>query len=51
MWRLDLHYFRGQPGDVGGLVEVTHRFSRVIKSALERARLCSGDPDAPTAIH
>jgi Domain of unknown function (DUF1998) len=34
----------GNQGTLGGLVEVTHRFSRVIKSALERARLCSGDP-------
>src|SRR5262245_61917687 len=27
-----------------GLVEVTQRFVRILKSALERARLCSGDP-------
>jgi hypothetical protein len=34
----------GNQGTLGGLVEVTHKFSRVIKTALERARLCSGDP-------
>jgi hypothetical protein len=34
----------GNQGTLGGLVEVTHRFSRAMKSALERARLCSSDP-------
>ena len=34
----------GNQGTLGGLVEVTQRFSRVLKSALERERLCSGDP-------
>ena len=34
----------GNQGTLGGLVEVTHRFGRILKSALERARLCSGDP-------
>jgi hypothetical protein len=29
---------------LGGLVEVTRRFVRLLKSALERERLCSGDP-------
>ena len=31
-------------GTLGGLVEITHRFARVLNSALERQRLCSGDP-------
>ena len=34
----------GNQGTLGGLVEVTHRFGRILNSALERARLCSGDP-------
>jgi MrfA Zn-binding domain len=34
----------GNQGTLGGLVEITHRFARVLKSALERERLCSGDP-------
>ena len=34
----------GNQGTLGGLVEVTHRFARILKSALERQRLCSGDP-------
>jgi hypothetical protein len=34
----------GNQGTLGGLVEVTRRFVRVLKSALERARLCAGDP-------
>jgi hypothetical protein len=34
----------GNQGTLGGLVEATQRFGRVFKSALERARLCSGDP-------
>lgn len=34
----------GNQGTLGGLVEVTRRFVRLLKSALERQRLCSGDP-------
>jgi hypothetical protein len=34
----------GTQGTLGGLVEVTGRFSRVLHGALERLRLCSGDP-------
>jgi hypothetical protein len=34
----------GNQGTPGGLVEVTRRFVRILKSALERERLCSGDP-------
>jgi hypothetical protein len=34
----------GNQGTLGGLVEITHRFAKVLKSALERERLCSGDP-------
>jgi hypothetical protein len=34
----------GNQGTLGGLVEVTRRFVPVLKSALERARLCAGDP-------
>ena len=34
----------GNQGTLGGLVEVTQRFSRVLASAIERLRLCSGDP-------
>jgi hypothetical protein len=34
----------GNQGTLGGLVEVTRRFVRLLKSALERERLCSGDP-------
>jgi hypothetical protein len=33
----------GNQGTLGGLVEVTRRFVRILKSALERERLCSGD--------
>jgi hypothetical protein len=29
---------------LGGLVEVSRRFDEVLKNALERQRLCSGDP-------
>jgi hypothetical protein len=34
----------GNQGTLGGLVDVTRRFGRILNSALERARLCSGDP-------
>lgn len=34
----------GNQGTLGGLVEVTHRFDTVLKNALERLHLCSGDP-------
>jgi hypothetical protein len=34
----------GNQGTLGGLVEVTRRFVGILKSALERERLCSGDP-------
>ena len=34
----------GNQGTLGGLVEVTRRFVRILKCALERERLCSGDP-------
>ena len=34
----------GTQGTLGGLVEVTRRFSHVLLEALERLRLCSGDP-------
>jgi hypothetical protein len=34
----------GNQGTLGGLVEVTRRFVRILKSALKRERLCSGDP-------
>jgi hypothetical protein len=34
----------GNQGTLGGLVGVTRRFSQVLKSALDRQRLCSGDP-------
>ena len=34
----------GTQGTLGGLVEVTRRFSAVLHEALERLRLCSGDP-------
>ncbi len=34
----------GMQGTLGGLVEVTGRFARVLKGALERLELCSGDP-------
>jgi hypothetical protein len=40
----------GNRGALGGLVEVTHRSARVLASALERERLCSGDPSAPTML-
>jgi hypothetical protein len=32
----------GNQGTLGGLVELTRRFVRILKSALERERLCSG---------
>jgi hypothetical protein len=34
----------GNQGTLGGLVEVSRRFAQVVDSALERQRLCSGDP-------
>jgi hypothetical protein len=34
----------GTQGTLGGLVEITRRFSRVLLGSLERLRLCSGDP-------
>jgi hypothetical protein len=34
----------GNQGTLGGLVEVTRRFAPVLQAALERQRLCSGDP-------
>lgn len=34
----------GNQGTLGGLVEVTRRFVQILRSALERERLCSGDP-------
>lgn len=34
----------GNQGTLGGLVEVTRRFGKVLASALDRLRLCSGDP-------
>jgi hypothetical protein len=34
----------GNQGTLGGLVEITRRFVRILQSALERERLCSGDP-------
>jgi hypothetical protein len=34
----------GNQGTLGGLVEVSGRFAQVLESALERQRLCSGDP-------
>lgn len=34
----------GMQGTLGGLVEVTRRFAQVLHGALERLRLCSGDP-------
>lgn len=34
----------GMQGTLGGLVEVTGRFARVLRGALERLELCSGDP-------
>ncbi|MFM9859733.1 DUF1998 domain-containing protein [Pseudoxanthobacter sp. M-2] len=34
----------GNQGTLGGLVEVTRRFPAVLKSALDRLALCSGDP-------
>jgi len=43
----------GNQGTLGGLVEITHRFARVLQSALERERLCSGDPvcaEYPAAV-
>jgi hypothetical protein len=44
----------GHQGTLGGLVDVTRRFGHVLKSALERQRLCSSDPvcadhDPPSA--
>jgi hypothetical protein len=45
----------GNQGTLGGLVDVTRRFVRLLKSALDRARLCSGDPVCadhdPAAAH
>lgn len=34
----------GTQGTLGGLVEVIHRFPKVLEAALERLRLCSSDP-------
>ena len=34
----------GNQSTLGGLVEVTRRFIGIVKSALERQRICSGDP-------
>ena len=34
----------GSKGTLGGLVEVAHRFSRVLRAALRKLDLCSGDP-------
>lgn len=34
----------GNQGTLGGLVEVTRRFESVLRSALDRLLLCSGDP-------
>jgi hypothetical protein len=34
----------GNQGTLGGLVEVSRRFVQVLENALERQRLCSGDP-------
>ncbi|MET3892701.1 hypothetical protein ABIE41_003777 [Bosea sp. OAE506] len=34
----------GNQGTLGGLVEVSRRFGQVLEAALERQRLCSGDP-------
>ncbi|TWB25631.1 DUF1998 domain-containing protein [Nitrospirillum bahiense] len=34
----------GMQGTLGGLVEVTRRFHHILANALERLRLCSGDP-------
>lgn len=34
----------GAQGTLGGLVEVTRRFGRVLSAALRRHELCSGDP-------
>jgi hypothetical protein len=34
----------GNQGTLGGLVEVSRRFAQVMGTALERQRLCSGDP-------
>jgi hypothetical protein len=34
----------GSQGTLGGLVEVSRRFAQVLETALERQRLCSGDP-------
>jgi hypothetical protein len=34
----------GNQGTLGGLVEVSRRFGQVLENALERQRLCSGDP-------
>jgi len=45
----------GNQGTLGGLVEVTRRFVSLLRSALERERLCSGDPVCadhdPTTAH
>jgi hypothetical protein len=40
----DLEVDGGNQGTLGGLVEVTRRFSGILKSALNRQRLCSSDP-------
>lgn len=34
----------GTEGTLGGLVEVTQRFPRLLRQALDRLELCSGDP-------
>jgi hypothetical protein len=34
----------GTQGTLGGLVEISRRFPKVLKAALERLMLCSGDP-------
>jgi len=34
----------GNQGTLGGLVDVSRRFTQVLEAALERQRLCSGDP-------
>ncbi len=34
----------GAQGTLGGLVEVTKRFAHILRSALERAAICSNDP-------
>ena len=34
----------GTQGTLGGLVEITRRFASILRGALERLELCSGDP-------